>query len=254
MAASDTSLSRRLAAEGVGTCLLLTAIVGSGVMAERLAGGSAGLALLCNALATGAALLALILTFGSISGAQFNPAVSLASAFRSELAWRDVPLYISVQTLGAVLGVALAELMFGVPVFALSRQARGGWPRVLSECVATFGLLAVIWGCSRRRPRATPLAISAYIVAAYWFTASTSFANPAVTVARALTDTFTGIQPANVPAFIAAQLVGAALATAFFQWLTPRRTTEGSVHISQRLGLEVETQKLDSGAANVLEG
>jgi glycerol uptake facilitator-like aquaporin len=250
---SQTSLSRRLAAEGVGTCLLVAAIVGSGIMAERLAGDSAGLALLCNALATGAALLALILTFGPISGAQFNPVVSLASASRGELAWRDVPGYISVQALGGVLGVALAEAMFGEPVFALSRHAREGWPQVLSECVATFGLLGVIWGCSRRRRSATPFAVSAYIVAAYWFTASTSFANPAVTVARAMTDTFTGIRPANVPAFIAAQLVGAALATAFFRWLIPRRAAEGSVHGGQRLGLEVETQKLDSGAANVLE-
>ncbi len=204
-------------------------------MAERLAGGNAALALLCNALATGAALMALILTFGSISGAHFNPLVSLASASQRELAWRDVPGYVCLQVVGAVVGVGLANAMFGEPVFAWSRHSREGLSQVLSECVATFGLLAVIWGCSRRRPSAVPFAVPAYIVAAYWFTASTSFANPAVTIARSMTDSFTGIRPADVAAFIGAQFVGAALATGLFRWLTPgERTTSLSTLVDPR--------------------
>jgi glycerol uptake facilitator-like aquaporin len=215
------TLSRRLVSEGVGTCLLLTAVVGSGIMAERLSGGNGALALLCNTAATGAALVALILTFGSISGAHFNPAVTVADASQGGLAWRDVSGYVVAQLVGAVAGVALADAMFGEPLWAWSHHVRSGFPQILSECVATFGLLCTIWGCSRRRPEATPFAVALYIVAAYWFTASTSFANPAVTLARSLTDTFTGIRPADAPAFIAAQIVGAGAATVLFRWLIP---------------------------------
>jgi len=218
------TLGRRLAAEGTGTTLLLAAVVGSGIMGERLAAGNVAIALLANTLATGAALVALLLTFGPISGAHLNPAVTLAEASQGDLSWRDVPGYLAAQFAGALVGVALADLMFGEPIFALSRHARHGPAQVLSEFVAAFGLLSVIWGCSRLRSAITvPFAVGAYITAAYWFTASTSFANPAVTVARALTDTFAGIQPADVPSFIVAQLLGAALATALFGWLVPAR-------------------------------
>ena len=213
--------SRALVAEFVGTALLLAAVVGSGIMGERLAHGNQGLALLANALATGAALVALILTFGSISGAHFNPAVSLADASAGGLRWLDAGGYAGVQMLGALLGVAVANVMFGEPIYAVSQHTRSGFPQMLSEGVATFGLLSVIWGCGRHRPDAVPFAVGAYITAAYWFTASTSFANPAVTLARALTDTLTGIRPADVPAFIAAQMLGAAAATVLFRWLLP---------------------------------
>jgi len=216
------SLSRRLVAEAVGTAFLLAAVVGSGIMGERLAGGNVAVALLANTLATGAALVALILTFGSISGAHFNPAVTLAEASQGGLAWRDVPPYLVAQVVGAFGGVAAAHLMFETPLFIASRHARTGPAQVFSEFVATFGLLAVIWGCARVRPSAVPLAVAAYITAAYWFTASTSFANPAVTLARSATDTFAGIRPADAPAFIIAQLLGAGSATALFCWLTPR--------------------------------
>jgi glycerol uptake facilitator-like aquaporin len=215
------SLARRLAAEAVGTTLLLGAVVGSGIMAERLAGGSDALALLANAIATGAALVALILTFGPISGAHFNPAVTLADAWQRGLPWREVPGYLAAQVAGAFAGVLLAHAMFELPLLQWSAKARGGLAQHLSECVATFGLLAVIWGCSRRRADTVPFAVAAYIVAAYWFTASTSFANPAVTLARAATDTFAGIRPADVAPFVLAQLVGAAAATALFRWLVP---------------------------------
>jgi glycerol uptake facilitator-like aquaporin len=215
------SLGRRLVAEGVGTCLLLATVVGSGIMGERLAGGSVGLALLANTLATGAALVALILTFGSISGAHFNPAVTLADASQGGLAWRDVPPYLAAQVLGAFAGVGAAHVMFEAPVFSASRHARAGAAQAFSEFVATFGLLAVIWGCARLRSSAVPFAVAAYITAAYWFTASTSFANPAVTLARSATDTFSGIRPADAPAFIVAQLIGAGAATALFRWLVP---------------------------------
>ncbi|HET9483746.1 MAG TPA: MIP/aquaporin family protein, partial [Xanthomonadales bacterium] len=201
--------SRRLVAEGVGTALLLSAVVGSGIMAERLAGGNVALALLANTIATGAALVALILTFGPISGAHFNPAVTLADASQRGLPWREVPGYIVAQLAGAALGVILAHAMFGESLVEFSTKARAGLPQALSEFVATFGLLAVIWGCARRRSDAVPFAVAAYIVAAYWFTASTSFANPAVTLARALTDTFAGIRPVDAPVFVAAQLLGA---------------------------------------------
>ena len=213
------SLGRRLAAEGVGTALLLATVVGSGIMAERLAGGNVALALLANTLATGAGLVALILCFGPISGAHFNPAVTLAEAARGRTPWRDAGAYVAVQIAAAYAGVLVAHLMFEEPAFSASTHARAGLAQALSEAVATFGLLAVINGCARRQPNAVPLAVGAWITAAYWFTASTSFANPAVTLARAATDSFAGIRPADAPAFIAAQLVGAALATAFFRWL-----------------------------------
>jgi len=217
-----TSLGRRLVAEAVGTALLLAAVVGSGIMGERLAGGSVAVALLANTLATGAALVALILAFGPISGGHFNPAVTLADASQGGLAWGEVPLYISVQIAGAFAGVAAAHAMFETPLFFASRHVRSGPAQVFSEFVATFGLLAVIWGCARMRADAIPFAVAAYITAAYWFTASTSFANPAVTLARSATDTFAGIRPADAPAFIVAQLLGAGSATALFGWLAPR--------------------------------
>jgi glycerol uptake facilitator-like aquaporin len=190
-------------------------------MGERLAAGNAAVALLANTLATGAALVALILTFGPISGAHFNPAVTLADASQGGLSWRDVPGYVAVQIVGAFAGVAAANIMFELPPFFASRHARQGPAQMFSEFVATFGLLAVIWGCARLRSPAVPFAVAAYITAAYWFTASTSFSNPAVTLARAASDTFAGIRPADVPGFIVAQLIGAAAATMLFRWLVP---------------------------------
>jgi len=215
-----------LVAEGVGTALLLAAVVGSGVMAERLAGGNVALALLANTLATGATLVALIVTFGPLSGAHFNPAVSLALAVRRELPWRTVPGYLLAQCTGAVAGTVAAHVMFGLPTIAPSLHARAGGAQMFSELVATFGLLAVILGGARLRPALMPFAVAAWIVGAYWFTASTSFANPAVTLARSLSDTFAGIRPADVPGFVAAQLAGAGLATALFGWLGPRAPAE----------------------------
>ncbi len=217
----ETSLARKLTAEGIGTALLLAAVVGSGIMGERLAGGNVAIALLANTIATGAALVALILMFGSVSGAHFNPAVSFADASQGGLRWAEAAAYVIAQIVGGIAGVALADAMFAEPVFAWSTHVRSGWPQLLSEATATFGLLAVIWGCARRRPDAVPFAVGAYITSAYWFTASTSFANPAVTIARSLTNTFAGIRPADVAGFIAAQVVGAALATALFRWLVP---------------------------------
>ncbi len=216
------SLARRLSAEAVGTGFLLATVVGSGIMGERLAGGSIGLALLANTLATGAVLVALILTFGSLSGAHFNPAVTLSAAAERGLPWSEVLPYVGAQLAGAVAGVAIANLMFDLPPFSFSRHARHGSTQLLSELVATFGLLSVIWGCSRlRSPTVVAVAVGAYITAAYWFTASTSFANPVVTMARCLTDTFAGIRPVDVPGFIVAQLLGASAATALFRWLVP---------------------------------
>jgi glycerol uptake facilitator-like aquaporin len=183
-------------------------------------------ALLANSLATGAGFLALILTFGDISGAHFNPAVTLADASQARLPWREVPAYIAAQVLGAFTGVGLVNRMFDLPVFFVSRHVRSGSSLMLSEAIATFGLLTTIWGCARFRPAAVPVAVAAYITAAYWFTASTSFANPAVTVARAATDTFSGVRPADVPGFVVAQLVGASLATALFRWLAPAHERE----------------------------
>ena len=228
------SLTRRLAAEAIGTALLLAAVVGSGIMAERLSGGNVAIALLANTIATGATLVALILTFGPISGAHFNPAVTLADAWQRGIAWRHVPAYLAAQVAGAFAGVAAAHLMFGEPLFAPSRHVRSGPAQMFSEFVATFGLLTVIWGCVRLRSSMVPFAVGAYITGAYWFTSSTSFANPAVTLARSMTDTFSGIRPEDVPGFIAAQLAGAAAATALFEWLIPPAHTM----ISRPPGLE----------------
>jgi glycerol uptake facilitator-like aquaporin len=214
-------LARRAAAEAVGTALLLAAVVGSGIMGAKLSGGNVALALLANTVATGAALVALILTFGPLSGAHFNPAVTLADAFAGGRPWGEVPVYLVAQVGGAFAGVAVAHGMFSAPLFFASRQARAGGAQLFSEFVATFGLLAVIWGCARTRPVGVACAVGAYITSAYWFTASTSFANPAVTLARSASDTFAGIRPVDAPGFIVAQLAGAAAATIFFRWLLP---------------------------------
>jgi glycerol uptake facilitator-like aquaporin len=221
-------MARRLVAEALGTAFLLAAIVGSGIMAQRLASGNAGIALLANTVATGSCLSALILTFGAISGAHFNPAVTLACALQGALKWREAPAYVAAQIIGAFTGVAAAHAMFGMPLFFASRRIRAGSEQIFSEFVATFGLLSVIWGCARFRLPAVSLAVGAYITSAYWFTASTAFANPAVTLARAATDTFTGIQASSTPGFVAAQFAGALVATALFRWLIPSlwRNTE----------------------------
>lgn len=211
----------RAVAEFLGTAMLVAAVVGSGIMAERLAGGNVALALLANTLATGAALVALILTFGPISGAHLNPVVSVADAVESGLSWSDTFVYVSAQCVGGIFGTLLANAMFNLPLVSLSRHQRSGPAQLLSEFVATFGLLCVFWGCSRSRPAATPFAVAAYITAAYWFTASTSFANPAVTVARSFSDTFAGIRPADTLPFVAAQLTGGFAATFLFRWLSP---------------------------------
>jgi len=210
------TLSQRLFAEGLGTALLLAIVIGSGVMGERLADGNTAIALLGNTIATGAGLVVLITIFGPISGAHFNPAVTLVFAARRELAWRIALAYIAVQVVSGVLGVWVAHLMFEEPVLQISSKLRDGPAQGFSEAVATFGLIATILGSLRFRPEATPWMVGLYITAAYWFTASTSFANPAVTVARSLSDTFAGVAPASVALFIAAQLVGAAIATAVF--------------------------------------
>lgn len=209
---------RRAASEALATVFLLATVIGSGIMGEQLAGGNVAIALLANTLATGAALVALILTFGPISGAHMNPAVTIASAIEGGLPWREVPAYITAQTAVAFAGVAAAHLMFEKPLFFASQHVRTGGSQLWSEFVATFGLLSVIWGCSRSRPTAVPFAVGAYITAAYWFTSSTSFANPAVTLARTASDTFAGIRLADAPAFIAAQILGALTATFLFRW------------------------------------
>lgn len=214
-------LRRRIVAEAVGTGILLAAVVGSGIMGERLAAGNTAIALLANAIATGAALVALILTFGPVSGAHFNPAVTLANATQGDFGWREVPGYIVAQFIGAAAGVGTAHLMFGETLVQVSRHARTGSAQLFSEFVATFGLLAVVRGCSRQRPESVPIAVGLYITGAYWFTASTSFANPAVTLARTFTDTFAGIRPTDAPGFMAAQIAGACAAIALFRWLTP---------------------------------
>lgn len=213
--------ARPVVAEFVGTALLLLAVVGSGIMAQRLCGNNIGLMLLANAIATGGALIALILAFGPISGAHFNPVVTLVDAWQGGVSWVHVGPYIVAQILGALAGTALANGMFGLPLFFPSHHVRSGAPLLVSEFVATFGLLATIWGCVRSRASTTPYAVAAYIVGAYWFTPSTSFANPAVTIARSLTDTFAGIRPLDVPLFIIAQLLGAFAATALFAYLLP---------------------------------
>jgi glycerol uptake facilitator-like aquaporin len=220
-AGHHSTLARRVAAEAVGTAFLLAAVVGSGIMGERLANGNVAIALLANTIATSAALVALILAFGPISGAHFNPAVTLADASQGGLAWQECPLYLFAQIAGALAGVAVAHLMFGLPLFSSSHHARAGWALLFSEFVATFGLLAVIWGCVRFRSQVIPFAVAAYIAAAVWFTASTSFANPAVTLARSLTDSFSGIRPVDAPGFILAQFGGAMGATLLFRWLSP---------------------------------
>jgi glycerol uptake facilitator-like aquaporin len=211
-------LPQRLAAEAIGTGLLLAAVVGSGIMAERLAGGNVAVALLANTIATAGALVALILTFGPVSGAHFNPAVTLALAARGALPRRLAGPYLAAQLAGAVLGVWLAHLMFDLPVLQASGHARASFGEWVGEVVATFALLAVVWSGARHHPQATPYAVACVVTAGYWFTSSTSFANPAVTVARALSDTFAGIRPADVPAFVLAQAIGAAAATALFAW------------------------------------
>lgn len=216
---------RKFVAETVGTALLLAAVVGSGIMAEKLSQGNVSLALLENTVATGAALIALILCFGPVSGAHLNPAVTLADATQRGISWKLVPVYIFGQCIGGLCGVWIAHLMFGQPVLQVSMHHRSGAAQMFSEFVATFGLLCVIWGCARSRPSAIPFAVGAYITAAYWFTASTSFANPAVTLARSFTNTFAGIRPGDAPGFIAAQLLGAFAATALFRWLTPAMTS-----------------------------
>ena len=225
MDSSRFSLYARITAEFVGTAFLLMAVVGSGIMGERLSGGNVAVALLANTLATGAALVALILTFGPISGAHLNPAVTLNDAWQTGIPWVEVPGYVLAQISGAYLGVACAHLMFGLPLFFPSQHSRSGASLSFSEFIATFGLMSVIWGCSRLRSSVVPFAVGAYITAAYWFTASTSFANPAVTLARAMTDTLSGIRPLDVPGFIAAQLMGAGAATILFRWLVPALPT-----------------------------
>jgi glycerol uptake facilitator-like aquaporin len=220
---------RRLVAEGLGTAMLLAVVIGSGIMGDRLSGGNVAIALLANAVATGAGLVALILMFGTLSGAHFNPVVTLSEAWQKNMPMSDVLPYIAVQVIGAVCGVAAAHLMFGEPLFFASTHVRTGAAQWWSEFVATFGLLGVIISCSRSRPSVTPFAVALYITAAYWFTSSTSFANPAVTLARAASDTFAGIHPADVPGFIFAQLLGAAAATGLFCWLYPAAPKDATV-------------------------
>src|SRR5215471_13241680 len=215
------SLQARVTAEFVGTAFLLAAVVGSGIMGERLSVGNVAIALLANTITTGAALVALILTFGPVSGAHFNPAVTLADASQRGIPWREVPGYLISQILGGLVGVACAHLMFGLPLYSASRHARSGASQAFSEFVAAFGLMSVIWGCSRLRSSVVPFAVGAYITAAYWFTASTSFANPAVTIARCLSNTFAGIRPVDVPSFLIAQFAGGFAATIVFRWLVP---------------------------------
>lgn len=213
------TLAQRAFAEWLGTAFLLTAVVGSGIMAQNLAAGNVALALLCNTIPTGAILVVLILIFGPISGAHFNPAVSIAFGLRRELSWPDAALYIAMQVIGGMAGVWAAHLMFDLPVWQFSTTVRSGGGQWFAEAVATFGLLLTIFGCVARASSAIPYAVGLYITSAYWFTASTSFANPAVTIARATSNTFVGIAPAGVVAFIAAQLAGMATAVIVGKWL-----------------------------------
>jgi glycerol uptake facilitator-like aquaporin len=215
------TLARRVFSEALGTAYLLAAVVGSGIMAQRLAGGNVALALLCNTLATGAMLAVLILIFASTSGAHFNPAVSLAFALRGKIAWTIAGVYVVAQVIGAIAGVWLAHLMFDLPLWQVATTVRTGPGQWLAEFIAAFGLLLTIFGCVGAAPGAVAYAVGLYITAAYWFTASTSFANPAVTIARSLSDTFAGIAPAGVLAFIAAQLLGSIAAVALARWLWP---------------------------------
>jgi len=227
--AVENQVARRLVAEGLGTAFLLAVVVGSGIMGERLSGGNVAIALLANTMATGAGLLALILMFGTISGAHFNPVVTLSEAWQKNMPAYEVLPYILVQVVGAYVGVAAAHTMFQDPLFFASEHVRTGISQWWSEFVATFGLIGVIIGCSRSKPNQTPLAVAAYITAAYWFTASTSFANPAVTLARAATNTFSGIRPDDAPGFIATQLLGALAATLLFTWLYPATPKDATV-------------------------
>jgi len=219
-------LAKRVVAEALGTFFLLAAVVGSGIMAERLANGNTALALLANTAATGAALIALIIGFAQVSGAHFNPVVTLSFALRHDLLWSDVPFYWAAQLTGGIGGVMAANLMFGLPVIFLSHQTRTGMAQLFSEFIATFGLLSVILAASRSTIAVVAIAVGAYISSAYWFTASTSFANPAVTLARSLSGTFAGIRPVDAPGFILAQLAGAVVATVLFRWLMPARDDE----------------------------
>jgi len=216
-------LAKRVVAEALGTFFLLAAVVGSGIMAERLANGNTALALLANTAATGAALIALIISFAPLSGAHFNPVVTLSFALRHDLPWSEVPFYLLVQLAGGIAGVIAANLMFGLPAVFLSNHPRTGMAQLFSEFIATLGLLSVILAASRSTVAVVAVAVGAYISAAYWFTASTSFANPAVTVARSLSDTFAGIRPADAPGFILAQLAGGIAATLLFGWLMPNQ-------------------------------
>ena len=220
---TEISYAKRCVAEGAGTALLLAIVVGSGIMGERFAQGNLAIALLANSLATGAGLMALILAFEPVSGAHFNPLVTVLSAVRGDRSWQSVPGYLVAQFTGAVAGVLGAHVMFGLPALSLSRHERSGAAMVFGEVIATFGLLMIILGTGRQGPRSTAMAVGAYIAAAYWFTSSTSFANPAVTLARSLTDTFTGIQPADVAGFMTGQVAGGAAAAVFFRWLTESR-------------------------------
>jgi glycerol uptake facilitator-like aquaporin len=215
----QASLARRSAAEGIGTAFLLATVIGSGIMGEKLAAGNVAIALLANTIATGAGLVALILSFGPVSGAHLNPAVTVTEATQGSLPWREVPAYVSAQVLGAFAGVGVANLMFDKPLYFASTHERSGVSQLLGEFVATYGLLLVIAACSRARASAVPFAVGAYITAAYWFTSSTSFANPAVTLARSASDTFAGIRLVDVPGFVVAQLLGAAAASKTAQWL-----------------------------------
>jgi glycerol uptake facilitator-like aquaporin len=219
-----TSLFKRGATEALGSAFLLAGIVGSGIMAQRLSDGNASLALLENTLATAGILMCLIAALGPISGAHFNPAVSIADAIRGGISWRETALYVGAQLSGAIAGVVTANTMFGLPILFASHRVRSGPAQWFAEFVATFGLLLVIWGCTRFRSALLPLAVAAYIASAYWFTSSTSFANPAVTIARSLSDTFAGIRPQDTPEFILAQIAGALGATLLFAWLVPGRT------------------------------
>jgi glycerol uptake facilitator-like aquaporin len=220
----EMSLSRRLVGEALGTGFLLATVIGSGIMAAKLSGGNGAIALLCNTLPTGAILMVLILVFGPVSGAHFNPAVSAVFAWRGELPWSDAGAYVLAQILGGVLGVLAAHAMFELPIWQLSTTIRTGPGQWLAEFIAAFGLVLTILGCVRQAPAAVPYAVGLYITAAYWFTASTSFANPAVTIARGLSDTFAGIAPAGVLAFIAAQMAGAGAGAVLASWLW--RTSE----------------------------
>ena len=215
----NAALPQRLVAEALGTALLLTTVVGSGIMGERLAGGNMAIALLANAIATGAALYALITTFGPISGAHFNPLVTIVEVIEGQLRGREAALYLSCQIVGALAGVLAAHTMFELPLLQISQHARTGASQWWSEALATFGLLTVILHCAKYRSGSVPAVVACYITAAYWFTSSTSFANPAVTFARSLTDTFVGIRPTDVHGFIAAQFTGAALAYWLYRWM-----------------------------------